>query len=178
MKWSSRTSTCRSRMPAPSMELIAKTPLPLSAVAAPLRKAVANSIRRYRWRCVGNLASRIDDALQEDRFNLLIMAGFSGAALLLAAMGVYGAVAYAAEQRRREFGVRLALGADGRRLVRMAIGDALRIAAMGAAAAWRSRSLSRRLPATRCISSRKSTTVCSSASERPIRSCSAARRSC
>jgi putative ABC transport system permease protein len=122
------------QMPAPQMELIAKTALPLNAIAAPLRKAVAQVDPQVPLRRVTGLDSRVDTALREDRFNLVVMAGFACVGLLLAAMGIYGAVAYAAEQRRREFGVRLALGADGNRLVRMALSQALRIAAIGAGA--------------------------------------------
>lgn len=122
------------QMPAPSMELLAKAAVPLSAVAPPLRAAVGQLDPQIPLRRVTALDSRIDDALREDRFHLIVMAGFATVALLLAAMGIYGAVAYAAEQRRREFGVRLALGADGRRLVGIALGYALRIAAAGAAA--------------------------------------------
>jgi putative ABC transport system permease protein len=120
------------QMPAPFMELIAKAGVPLASITAPLRTALGQIDPQTPLRRVTALDSRIDDALREDRFHLMVMAGFASIALLLAAMGIYGAVAYAAEHRRREFGVRLALGADGRRLVRIALGQALRIAAVGA----------------------------------------------
>ncbi len=122
------------QMPAPYVELIAKTGVPLGTIAAPLRKAVSQIDPQIPLRRVTALDTRVDDALREDRFHLLVMSGFGCIAVLLAAMGIYGAVAYAAEQRRREFGVRLALGADGRQLVGLAIGYALRIAVVGAAA--------------------------------------------
>ncbi|HTI39633.1 MAG TPA: ABC transporter permease [Vicinamibacterales bacterium] len=122
------------QMPSPWVELIARTDVPVSAVAAPIRSAAARIDPAIPLGTVTPLDSRIDDALREDRFHVLVMAGFAGVALLLAATGLYGAVAYAAEQRRREFGVRLALGADGRQLVAMALGHALRIAAIGAGA--------------------------------------------
>jgi putative ABC transport system permease protein len=122
------------QMPAQAIELIARTSVPVSAVAAPIRAAAAGLDPEIPLGTVRPLDARVDAALHEDRFHLLLMAGFAGVALLLAAMGIYGAVAYAAEQRRREFGVRLALGANSRRLVTMALGHSVRIAAIGAAA--------------------------------------------
>ena len=122
------------QMPSPQIELIARTRMPVTAVAAPIRAAAAAMDPQVPLGNVTPLDARIDAALQEDRFHLLLMGGFAVVALLLAAMGIYGAMAYAAQQRRREFGVRLALGADGRRLVRLALGHALRIATIGAAA--------------------------------------------
>ena len=122
------------QMPAPWVELIARTELPLSGVASGIRQASAGIDPLVPLGRVTPLDSRIDAALREDRFHLLLMAGFAAVGLLLAAMGLYGAVAYAAEQRRREYGVRMALGADGRSLVAMALTQALRISAIGAAA--------------------------------------------
>jgi predicted permease len=122
------------QMPAPSIELIARASVPASALAAPIRAAAAAMDPQIPLGTVRPLDERIDAALREDRFHLLLMASFAVVALLLAAMGIYGAVAYAAEQRRREFGVRMALGADARTLIVIALGHALRIAAIGAAA--------------------------------------------
>ena len=68
------------------------------------------------------------------------MAVFGGAALLLAAMGIYGLMAYTVEQRTHEIGIRLALGADAkqvrRMVVRQGMGLALMGAAIGIAASW------------------------------------------
>jgi putative ABC transport system permease protein len=124
----------RAQMPSPWLELIARTSMPVSAVAAPLRAAAAAVDPRIPVRRVVPLDARVDDALREDRFYLVLMVGFAVIALLLASLGVYGAVAYATEQRRREFGVRLALGANGRSLVLDAIARTVRLAALGAAA--------------------------------------------
>jgi putative ABC transport system permease protein len=56
---------------------------------------------------------------------------FGGLALLLAAIGLYGVTSYAASRRRREIAVRMALGAEAPRVVRMVVGSALRLAAVG-----------------------------------------------
>jgi putative ABC transport system permease protein len=56
---------------------------------------------------------------------------FAGAALLLAALGVYGIVAYSVAQRSREFGIRVALGAKPAQIVRMVVGQNLRTVVIG-----------------------------------------------
>lgn len=66
-------------------------------------------------------------------FNAMLMTIFGSAALLLAAMGVYGLMAYSVEQRRHEIGVRLALGADPRRVRTMIVCQGLRLAFTGVA---------------------------------------------
>ena len=59
------------------------------------------------------------------------MSIFAGAALLLAALGVYGIVAYSVAQRSREFGIRVALGAKPGQIIGMVVGQNLRIVAIG-----------------------------------------------
>lgn len=70
-------------------------------------------------------------ALQQ--FMLTMMGGFAGIALLLAAMGIFGVLSQAVTRRRREIGIRLALGADHPGLVRMLVGRGLALAGAGAA---------------------------------------------
>ena len=65
------------------------------------------------------------------RFNTLLMTVFGAAALLLAAIGVYGLMAYSVEQRTREIGVRLALGAETGRVWWMIVLQGLRLVAAG-----------------------------------------------
>lgn len=85
--------------------------LPVSAVR-PLDEVFAESIARPRLTAVA-------------------MSVFAGAALLLAALGVYGIVAYSVSQRTREFGIRVALGAKPTQIIGMVVGQNLRVVGYG-----------------------------------------------
>jgi putative ABC transport system permease protein len=67
------------------------------------------------------------------RFNAAVMTAFGATALLLALLGVFGIMSYSVKLRRREIGVRLALGARGRDVVRLVVGQGLRLALFGLA---------------------------------------------
>ncbi len=68
------------------------------------------------------------------RFEMLLMTIFGGAALLLAAVGVYGLIAYSVEQRTQELGIRLALGARSGKLRNMIVFQGMRLALVGVGA--------------------------------------------
>ena len=71
--------------------------------------------------------------MAEARFRTTLLALFAGIALLLAALGIYGVLAYFVLQRSRELGIRLALGAKPAALFRMVVGQGMRPVAAGAA---------------------------------------------
>ncbi|MDQ3170172.1 MAG: ABC transporter permease [Acidobacteriota bacterium] len=71
------------------------------------------------------------DALAQPRLLAVLLAAFAGAALLLALLGIYGVIAYAVGQRTSEMGIRLALGATPREIVRLVLADGVKLSAMG-----------------------------------------------
>jgi predicted permease len=64
-------------------------------------------------------------------FNMLVLTIFAGSALMLAAIGIYGLIAYSVQQRTQEIGVRMALGAEARSVQHMIVGQGMRIALVG-----------------------------------------------
>jgi putative ABC transport system permease protein len=83
---------------------------------------------------VTTLAEDVSQATVRERQLLALASVFGGLALLLAAVGLYGILAYAVAQRTREIGIRLALGAQRRSVVQLVMNDAWRLAGAGMAA--------------------------------------------
>jgi len=82
-------------------------------------------------RKVTTLAAQVDQATVRERLLLTLSSGFGGLALLLAAVGVYGTLAYAVARRTHEIGVRLALGAKPGAVLRLVLGESLVLIAGG-----------------------------------------------
>lgn len=74
----------------------------------------------------------VADDLAANRFALELVGAFTAVALALAVVGLYGVVSYAVGQRTREFGVRIALGAERSSIVRLVLGEGLRMASISA----------------------------------------------
>ena len=79
------------------------------------------------------MSAYVDDALGQTRLNLVVMAFFGAAALLLSCVGIYGVFSYAVSQRTREIGIRMALGQDARGIRNQVLLDGLRLTAISTA---------------------------------------------
>jgi ABC-type antimicrobial peptide transport system permease subunit len=95
---------------------------------------VQEALREVTGLPVSNVRSMTDvvsASTSRQRFNMWLMSIFGASALLLAAIGIYGLMAYTVQQRTRELGIRLALGADVPGVRRMVIGQGMTLAAVG-----------------------------------------------
>ena len=125
---------------APNVALLARGSLPPAQLLAHLQdavRAVAPSQPVYNVRMMEDV---VHNSVRPQRTNTLLIGIFAGLALVLAALGVYSVVSYGAAQRRREFGIRSALGATRSDLVRLVSRDMVASVAVGLAiglgAAW------------------------------------------
>jgi putative ABC transport system permease protein len=115
----------------PDTMMMVKSRGPVAALIPSLRRAIASVDPALPIYDVLTLDDRVGGALARPRFNAGLVGGFAAAALLIAALGVYGMLSYSVSSRLREIGVRLALGAAPGGVVRLILAEGLRLAAAG-----------------------------------------------
>jgi putative ABC transport system permease protein len=125
----------------PFMTLVMRTAG--SADASPIQRSASlqASVRQAIWQvdkdqpigAVLTMDEQLSHSMQRRRFSVTLLSIFGVVAALLAAVGLYGVLAFIVSQRRREIGVRIALGATGRDVITDVLGHGLRLAGLGMA---------------------------------------------
>jgi putative ABC transport system permease protein len=116
-----------------NMHLVVQSTMAPRALFGSIRAVVSDldpSIPLYRLRTFDEI---LWDAVARPRFMTFLLGVFAGLALALAAVGIYGVMSYTVAQRRRELGIRMALGAQVGGLRRLVLADGLLLAAIGVA---------------------------------------------
>jgi len=124
---------CSLQRTVPRMSLIVRTAGAAPGLASAIRERVRSIDPDQPVARIATMDEIIGGSLADRRFLLRIVGAFALAALLLAAVGIYGVTAYAVGRRAPEMGIRIALGAGRRDLVGMVVGETLRLTLAGAA---------------------------------------------
>jgi putative ABC transport system permease protein len=116
------------------MQVVVRTAGDPLIAAATMRREIARIDPEQPISDVRTMDQRIGRSLESRRFNMILLAAFAVLALALAAIGIYGIVAYAVTERTHEIGVRLALGAQRRDVMAMIVAQGMAMTAAGTAA--------------------------------------------
>ena len=115
-------------------EVVVRSSLSAASVAAGIRQAVHSIDKNLPVTDVEAFPEAIGSSVAQERFRTLLLSSFSGIALILAAVGIFGVISYSASQRTHEIGIRMALGAERHSVLRLILGQGAKLAFLGVSA--------------------------------------------
>jgi len=118
---------------ASNLAVVMRTAGSPGAQAGAIRHAIGQIDSQAAVYAIVPMRRIISDRLASQRFSMILMAIFAGLALIMASVGIYGVVSYVTSQRTHEMGIRMALGAERSDVLKMVVGQGLKLALMGVA---------------------------------------------
>jgi predicted permease len=117
----------------PSMNVVLRTTLPPTALSGTIERVVSEVDAGVPVMLLRDMDSVFAESIRRPRLLAQLLSAFAGLALLLAAIGTYGVLSYMATERRREIGIRVALGAARSRVLTQIMKQGLQVTAIGVA---------------------------------------------
>lgn len=114
-----------------SMTLVVRAAQNPASLAKPIAGTVRSLDKDLPVYAPKTVEQYLDVTIAAPRFNTFLLGIFAGLAMLLTAVGLYGVISYSVAQRTHELGIRLALGAEPRDMLRLVVGQGLQLAAIG-----------------------------------------------
>ena len=119
------------QMPYPSMTLVVQSVRNPEGLVADVRGKIAEVDPTLPVSGIVSMDAVIARSVSQPRLILLFVGGFAGFSLVLAAIGMYGVMAYSVSQQKRELGIRVSMGADPRDILKLVVGQGMKLTAIG-----------------------------------------------
>lgn len=112
-------------------DLVIRTASDPLSIVEEIRRAVAAVDRDQAISSVKPMERYLSESLADRKLYMTVLGGFAASALILAAIGIYGVISYWVTQRRREIGIRMALGAQVKQILKLVLGRSVRLIVLG-----------------------------------------------